>query len=116
MEPLAVALLQHNKQFDTPAYISFRVGCDVSECALLERVCLPAAGPAAGGAREVVSPSEYRFGVTGCSTAAAQETVRDMGLHEFRGRALFVEARTSRKGVFTCCWACRWGPARGDVA
>ena len=41
MEPLAVALLQHNKQFDTPAYISFRVGCDVWEYALLERVCLP---------------------------------------------------------------------------
>ena len=82
----------------------------------LELQLLPAAGPAAGGPREVVSPSEYRAGVTGSSTAAAQQTVRDIGLHEFQGRALFVEVRTSRKDVFTCCWACRWGPARADVA
>ena len=49
---VAVALLQHNKEFDTPAYTTFRMGCDVWKCTLVERVCLSAAGPAAwGGAR-----------------------------------------------------------------
>jgi hypothetical protein len=55
---LAVALLQHNKQFETSAYTSFRVGHYLSKYALVERVCLPAAGPAAGDPREVMSPSE----------------------------------------------------------
>jgi hypothetical protein len=55
---LAVALLQHNKQFETSAYTSFGVGRYLSKHALVERVCLPAAGPAAGDPREVMSPSE----------------------------------------------------------
>ena len=50
-------LLQHNKQFETSAYTSLRVGCYLSKYALIERVCLPDAGRAAGVPREVVSPS-----------------------------------------------------------
>jgi len=56
---LALALLQHNKHFDTPAHTSFRLGCYLSKCTLLGRVRLPAAGPAAGDPRAVVSPSEH---------------------------------------------------------
>jgi hypothetical protein len=55
---LAVALLQHNKQFETSAYTSFRVGRYLSKYALVERMCLPAAGPVAGDPRELMSPSE----------------------------------------------------------
>jgi hypothetical protein len=82
----------------------------------MEKVCLPAAGPAAGDPREVVSPSEYRAGVTGSSTAAAQQTFRHTGPHQFQGWVLFVEVHTAGEGAVTCCWACRWGPARGGVA
>jgi hypothetical protein len=55
---LAVALLQHNKQFETSAYTSFRVGRYLSKYAVVERMCLPAAGPVAGDPRELMSPSE----------------------------------------------------------
>jgi hypothetical protein len=56
----------------------------VWKCTLMERVCLPPAGPAAGDPREVVSPSEYRAGVTGSSTAAAQQTFRHTSPHQFQ--------------------------------